>query len=214
MTPFSLHLCLLLFIMAEWAGFSCCQKNSGPASPGSQEKKMPKSPAASFLLYPSSPCAADTRPNRSHQGGEEWGLIVFCRHRGQYQRSALLVPHWDSICWVKSVPFFPTSWLECVGLHSGLKKSSIASTLWLASQQNKHPNPEIMPSTWPNETCKHLNKVLDCSGIVVVEDIRPLVPQSDLSSKNIFYYEETWSKARFKEMIFFQQFQFKMFAWM
>lgn len=107
---------------------------------------------------------------------------------------------------MKSVPFLPMSWLELVGLLSGLKKSSRASTLWLASQQNKHPNPEIMPSTWPNETCKHLNKVLDYSGIVVVEDIRPLVPQSDLSSKNIFYYEETWSKARFNEKISFQLF--------
>lgn len=58
-----------------------------------------------------------------------------------------------------------------------------------------------MPSTWPNETCKHLNKVLDYIGVVVAEDIRSLVPQSDLSSKNIFYHEETWSKASFSKKV-------------
>lgn len=139
-TPYSLILGLALFIMAGWAGFSCSQRNGGIRSSKRVQLHLVRLPLLSFFsIY-----AADTGPNKNHQGGREWGLIVFCRYRGQYQQHALWSPHRDSICWVKSVRFLPTSWLEDVGLHCGLKKSS--STLCLASQQNKHPNPEIILS--------------------------------------------------------------------
>lgn len=138
--------------------------------------EVAKESSCIFSDYPPSLRAADTGPNKIHQGGEEWGLIVFCRYRGQYQRSASSGPHWDSICWVKSVPLLPTSWLARVGLHSGLKRAPEQRTGSPPSRTSIQ-TPEIMPST--NETCKHLNKELDYSGsVAVVEGIRSLVPKS------------------------------------
>lgn len=98
-TPYSLILGLALFIMAGWAGFSCSQRNGGIRSSKRVQLHLVRLPLLSvFSIY-----AADTGPNKNHQGGREWGLIVFCRYRGQYQQHALWSPHRDSICWVKSV---------------------------------------------------------------------------------------------------------------
>lgn len=54
-TPFSFHLYLVLFISAERAVWLSCERHTGMASPGSQEKKMlrwPKqTPAESFQIF-------------------------------------------------------------------------------------------------------------------------------------------------------------------
>lgn len=128
-----------------------------------------------FLLYPLSLCAADNGPNKIHQGRREWGLIVFCRYRGQYQRSALLGTHWDSICWVKSVPFLLTSWLKHIILHSVLNKSSRAAHCGLPPSRTSI---QTQKSWLQLSLIKPANELLHNSLIVVVvvvvADIRSL----------------------------------------
>lgn len=109
-----------LFLLLEklWLCFSCA---TGEIKALMWKGAKPPSCVFSAFFILLSLSGADTGPNKIYQGRREWGLIVFCRYRGQYQRPAFWSPHWDSICWVKSVHFLLTGWLKDVGLQCGLK---------------------------------------------------------------------------------------------
>lgn len=183
-TPYSLILGLVLFIMADWAGFSCSQRNGGTRSSKRVQLHLVRLPLLSFFSL----CAADTGPNKDPPRREGMRINCFL----QVQRA---IP---AACFMESPSRFHMLGEICSfspdklawGCWSALwtEKELQSSTLCLASQQNKHPNPEIILSTWPNEA---LNSNTKCC-IVVVLDIWPLVSQSDLCFKNILCYQATW----------------------
>lgn len=172
------------------------------------------------LLYPLSLCAADTSPNKIRQGRREWGLIVFCRYRGQYQRSALLGTRWDSICRVKSVPFLLTSWLELIVLHSVLNKSSRAAHCGLPPSRTSI---QTQISLLQLGLIKPANKILynrlivvvvvvaDIRSLAIASPVRTFLQTTDMSwTCHRLYIHSTFITWLFTEKVKFEHFQFKM----
>lgn len=78
MTSYSLRLSLLLFIMAKVSGLLLFPREIGHAAFGvPRQGWIPWCEKCPFLF-------SDNGPNKTLRGGKGgWGLIVFCRYRGQ-----------------------------------------------------------------------------------------------------------------------------------
>lgn len=137
--------------------------------------------SSDFLSYPSSLCACWHRSKLDPPRRE--GMRINCFP--QVQRAM------PAVCFIgpplrfhmlgEICSFSPDELAWACWSALWTEKELQCSTLWLTSQQNKHPNPEIMPSTWHHKTCKHLiYRTQRNTGLVVVEDTSRLVLHSAL----------------------------------